>query len=86
MSCDCSCTKEVRHSVICIHVPNQPVNGPKMFEVITKYSKSIRTCLGLNFPERNGALKIVELQPGACAKDIIAEVEAIGLEVKLVTF
>lgn len=42
--------------------------------------------MGLNFPERNGALKIVELQPGACSKEIIEDVEAVGLEVKLITF
>lgn len=84
MSIDC--TKEACHSIICIHVPNQPVNGPRMFEAITKHSKDIKTCLGLNFPDHNGALKIVELQPGVSAKGIIDEVEGIGLEVKLITF
>ena len=86
MSATCGCTKDVRHSILCIHVPNQPTNGPKVFGIITKHSKDIRTCLGLNFPDRNGALKIVELQHGACAKEIIEEVEALGLEIKQVTF
>lgn len=71
---------------LAIHVKSRTTNGLKVHQVLTRYSRDIRTRLGMNHPEHNDGVIFVEFRSGFYVDRIASELESLGAEVKRIRF
>lgn len=71
---------------LAIHVKSRTTNGLRVHQVLTRYSRDIRTRLGMNHPEHNDGVIFVEFRSGSYVDRITSELESLGAEVKRIRF
>ena len=71
---------------LAIYVKGRTTNGLKVHQVLTRYSRDIRTRLGMNQPEYNGGIMFIEFRRGTYIEKIVSELVSFGAEVQRVRF
>lgn len=74
------------HKIIAIHASERPEIGARIQQILTRYSKDVKTRLELQPEDHDSGILIVELFTGEFADPIIAALKSIGVDARIITF
>ena len=74
------------HRLIAVHTSERPEIGTRVQQILSRYSKDVKTRLELQPEDHDSGILIIELYTGECADQIVAELSALGLDIRQITF